>query len=76
MIGWHGMEPPVPPVAPPAPASAQQGVKIGLITITMGVMQIIAAPFTVLLDRYFDARVLTAVGFIVFITVCASSVLA
>ncbi|MFT3672298.1 DHA2 family efflux MFS transporter permease subunit [Aestuariivirga sp.] len=40
--------------------------QIGLITITMGVMQIIAAPFTVLLDRYFDARVLTAAGFIVF----------
>ncbi|MBL8792122.1 MAG: multidrug efflux MFS transporter [Rhizobiales bacterium] len=40
--------------------------EIGLITIAMGVMQIVAAPFTVLLDRYFDARVLTAAGFIVF----------
>ena len=32
----------------------------------MGVTQILAAPFTVLLDRYMDARSLTAVGFIVF----------
>ena len=40
--------------------------EIGLITIAMGVMQIVAAPFTVLLDRYMDARFLTAAGFIVF----------
>jgi len=39
---------------------------IGLITITMGFTQIIAAPVSVWLDRRFDARLLTAAGFILF----------
>ena len=39
---------------------------IGLVVIVMGATQIVAAPITVLLDRYFDARALTAVGFVVF----------
>ncbi len=39
---------------------------IGLIVLTMGVTQLAAAPLTVLVDRYFDARLLTAVGFIIF----------
>ncbi len=40
--------------------------QIGLITIVMGFTQIIAAPVSVWLDRRFDARVLTAVGFVIF----------
>jgi MFS transporter, DHA2 family, multidrug resistance protein len=39
---------------------------IGLITLTMGVAQVAAAPVTVWIDRYFDARFLTAFGFIAF----------
>ncbi len=39
---------------------------IGLVTIVMGLTQIIAAPVTVQLDRYFDARLLTAIGFGIF----------
>ncbi|NMD06977.1 MAG: DHA2 family efflux MFS transporter permease subunit [Phyllobacteriaceae bacterium] len=39
---------------------------IGLITIIMGMTQILAAPVSVQLDRYFDARLLTALGFIIF----------
>jgi len=39
---------------------------IGLITIVMGIAQIGAAPVVVQLDRYIDARLLTAVGFIAF----------
>jgi len=39
---------------------------IGLITIVMGATQIAAAPVSVILDRYFDARALTAAGFIAF----------
>jgi MFS transporter, DHA2 family, multidrug resistance protein len=39
---------------------------IGLITIVMGCTQIIAAPVSVQLDRRFDARVLTGLGFAVF----------
>lgn len=39
---------------------------IGLITIVMGFTQIIAAPASVQLDRYFDARLLTATGFLLF----------
>jgi MFS transporter, DHA2 family, multidrug resistance protein len=39
---------------------------IGMITITMGMTQILAAPISVQLDRYFDARWLTALGFIMF----------
>jgi MFS transporter, DHA2 family, multidrug resistance protein len=38
--------------------------QIGIITIVMGVAQIIAAPIIVNIDRFFDARHLTAVGFI------------
>jgi MFS transporter, DHA2 family, multidrug resistance protein len=37
---------------------------IGLITVVMGVTQIFVAPFIVQIDRYFDARLLTALGFI------------
>ena len=39
---------------------------IGTIMLVMGITQFIAAPITVATDRYFDARLLTAVGFIVF----------
>ncbi len=39
---------------------------IGLITLTMGLAQIAAAPVTVAIDRFFNARVLTAVGFVLF----------
>ncbi len=41
---------------------------IGLITIVMGFAQIIAAPVSVQLDRYFDARLLTCIGFAAFAT--------
>jgi DHA2 family multidrug resistance protein len=40
--------------------------QIGLITISMGITQILAAPVSVWLDRRFDARMLTALGFTVF----------
>jgi MFS transporter, DHA2 family, multidrug resistance protein len=39
---------------------------IGLIVLVMGMTQLAAAPVTVLVDRYVDARILTAVGFLVF----------
>jgi MFS transporter, DHA2 family, multidrug resistance protein len=40
--------------------------QIGLITLVMGAAQIIAAPLTVALDKYLDARMLTTVGFALF----------
>ncbi len=39
---------------------------IGYITLAMGLTQLVCAPMTVLLDRYFDARWLTAIGFALF----------
>ncbi len=39
---------------------------IGVIVLTMGVTQLAAAPFTVFIDRYLDARLLTAMGFVIF----------
>lgn len=45
---------------------AMTPLQIGLITIVMGLTQIIAAPVSVWLDRRFDARLLTAIGFSVF----------
>jgi MFS transporter, DHA2 family, multidrug resistance protein len=39
---------------------------IGIITVTMGLAQIAAAPVTVGIDRFFNARYLAALGFIVF----------
>jgi DHA2 family multidrug resistance protein len=39
---------------------------IGLITVVMGLTQIIAAPIVVAIDRHFDARWLTALGFAAF----------
>ena len=39
---------------------------IGLITVVMGITQIIVSPFIVQIDRYFDARLLTAIGFAAF----------
>jgi MFS transporter, DHA2 family, multidrug resistance protein len=39
---------------------------IGFAVLTMGIAQLLAAPVTVAIDRFFDARLLTAVGFIVF----------
>ena len=39
---------------------------IGLIVLVMGITQLIAAPITVFADRYFDARIMTAVGFVIF----------
>lgn len=39
---------------------------IGLITIVMGFTQILAAPVSVQLDRFFDARLLTSIGFAIF----------
>jgi MFS transporter, DHA2 family, multidrug resistance protein len=40
--------------------------QIGLIVLTMGLAQLAAAPVSVWLDRLFDARALTALGFLVF----------
>jgi DHA2 family multidrug resistance protein len=40
--------------------------QIGVITLVMGVSQIIAAPMIVQIDRYINARVLAAVGFAMF----------
>ncbi len=40
--------------------------EIGLITIVMGLTQLIAAPLTVLIDRHLDARLLSAAGFAMF----------
>jgi MFS transporter, DHA2 family, multidrug resistance protein len=39
--------------------------EIGLVTIVTGVAQLISAPIIVQIDRRFDARLLTAVGFVV-----------
>jgi MFS transporter, DHA2 family, multidrug resistance protein len=39
---------------------------IGLIVLTMGLTQLVCAPLTVWADRFFDARLLTAIGFVVF----------
>jgi MFS transporter, DHA2 family, multidrug resistance protein len=39
---------------------------IGIIILAMGITQVIAAPITVLADRFFDARLMTAVGFVIF----------
>jgi MFS transporter, DHA2 family, multidrug resistance protein len=39
---------------------------IGIITVTMGIAQLAAAPITVAIDRFFNARSLTALGFVVF----------
>jgi MFS transporter, DHA2 family, multidrug resistance protein len=46
---------------------------IGFAVLTMGVAQLLAAPITVAIDRFFDARLLTAVGFVVFATGLASN---
>ncbi len=40
--------------------------EIGLVTIVMGLTQLLFAPFTAQLDRYVDARWLTALGFAIF----------
>jgi MFS transporter, DHA2 family, multidrug resistance protein len=40
--------------------------QIGIFTIAMGATQLIAAPLTVLVDRYIDARWLSALGFALF----------
>jgi MFS transporter, DHA2 family, multidrug resistance protein len=39
---------------------------IGLVTLVTGIAQLVAAPFVVQLDRRFDARLLSAIGFGVF----------
>ncbi len=39
---------------------------IGLVTVVMGMAQLVAAPVVVQLDRYFDARFLTGIGFVGF----------
>ncbi len=39
---------------------------IGMILLVMGLTQLAAAPVTVLVDRYVDARFLTAIGFVIF----------
>jgi MFS transporter, DHA2 family, multidrug resistance protein len=39
---------------------------IGVVTLVSGVSQLIAAPFVVQLDRRFDARLLSAIGFTLF----------
>ncbi len=39
---------------------------IGMIVLVMGLTQLAAAPVTVLVDRYIDARILTGFGFVVF----------
>jgi MFS transporter, DHA2 family, multidrug resistance protein len=46
---------------------------IGFIVLTMGLTQLAAAPITVLSDRFFDARLLTAIGFVVFAAGFASN---
>jgi MFS transporter, DHA2 family, multidrug resistance protein len=40
--------------------------QIGLITLVMGAAQVISAPLTVQVDRFFDARWLSAAGFLLF----------
>ena len=39
---------------------------IGIIILTMGIAQLVAAPLSVAFDRFLDARFLTAVGFAMF----------
>jgi MFS transporter, DHA2 family, multidrug resistance protein len=39
---------------------------IGMIALVLGMTQLAAAPVTVLVDRYVDARLLTAIGFVIF----------
>ena len=39
---------------------------IGMIALVLGMTQLAAAPATVLVDRYVNARLLTAVGFVIF----------
>ncbi len=39
---------------------------IGFVVLTLGLTQLLAAPFTVAIDRFVDARILTAAGFIIF----------
>ncbi len=46
---------------------------IGMIVLTMGLTQLVAAPITVMSDRFFDARLMTAVGFIIFAAGLASN---
>lgn len=46
---------------------------IGFVVLTMGLTQLAAAPVTVLVDRFFDARVLTAAGFTIFAAGFASN---
>jgi len=40
--------------------------EIGLTTLVMGLSQLVTAPLAVQIDRYFNARVLAALGFLVF----------
>ena len=40
--------------------------EIGLTTLVMGLSQLVTAPFAVLIDRYFNARILAALGFLAF----------
>jgi MFS transporter, DHA2 family, multidrug resistance protein len=40
--------------------------QIGIITVVMGAAQLAAAPITVGIDRFFNARALAALGFVVF----------
>jgi MFS transporter, DHA2 family, multidrug resistance protein len=40
--------------------------EIGIFTVAMGLTQLVAAPVTVLIDRYLDARWLSAIGFLLF----------
>jgi MFS transporter, DHA2 family, multidrug resistance protein len=46
---------------------------IGVIILVMGVTQVVAAPLTVLADRYLDARLMTAAGFVIFAAGLASN---
>ena len=46
---------------------------IGIAVLTMGITQLVAAPLTVLVDRYCDARLLTAAGFLIFATGLAAN---
>jgi MFS transporter, DHA2 family, multidrug resistance protein len=46
---------------------------IGFVVLTMGLTQLAAAPFTVMIDRFIDARVLTAIGFVIFASGLASN---
>ena len=42
--------------------------EIGMITLVSGMAQLVAAPFVVQLDRRYDARILSAIGFAIFAT--------